>query len=46
MQHHRSMIVNGHDAVPGRFPYFVALQHYGGGVLIAPDIVLTAGHCK
>lgn len=30
----------------GRYPYFVSLNHLCGGALIAPDIVLTAGHCK
>lgn len=40
------MIVNGRIAEKGRYPYFVSLQHYGGGALIAPDIVLTAGHTK
>ena len=30
----------------GRYPYFVSLNHLCGGALIAPDIVLSAGHCK
>jgi secreted trypsin-like serine protease len=38
--------VNGEDAVKGRYPYFVTLQKYGAGALIAPDIVLSAGHCR
>lgn len=42
----RSLIVNGWVAEKGRYPYFVTLQHYGGGALIAPDIILTAGHTK
>jgi len=42
----RHLIVNGKIAEKGRYPYFVTLQHYGGGALIAPDIVLTAGHTK
>jgi Trypsin len=42
----RALIIHGTNAVRGRYPYFVALDHYGGGALIAPDIVLTAGHCK
>ncbi|GAX27525.1 hypothetical protein FisN_23Hh006 [Fistulifera solaris] len=43
---HRSLIVNGADADPTQFPYFCTLEDYCGGVLIAPDIILTAGHCK
>lgn len=42
----RSLIINGHAAEKGRFPYFVTLDRYCAGALIAPDIVLTAGHCK
>jgi secreted trypsin-like serine protease len=48
----RKLIVNGEDAVRGRYPYFVTLQKpgavnsYGAGALIAPDIILTAGHTK
>jgi secreted trypsin-like serine protease len=42
----RALIINGKNAVKGRYPYFVTLDHYGGGALIAPDIVLTGGHCK
>lgn len=33
-------------AVKGRYPYFVTLDHFCGGALVAPDIVLAAGHCK
>jgi secreted trypsin-like serine protease len=44
--HRRQLIVNGERAPPGRFPYFVSLERYGAGVLIAPDIILTAGHTK
>lgn len=40
------MIIGGHDAPKGRYPYFATFDHFGGGVLIAPDIVLTAGHCN
>lgn len=42
----RVLIVNGEVAKKARYPYFVSLKHYGGGALIAPDIVLTAGHTK
>ena len=42
----RQLIVNGEQATRDRFPYFVSLRRYGAGVLIAPDIVLTAGHTK
>lgn len=51
MQHvdsadHRALIINGENAVPGRYPYFSTLDRFCAGALIAPDIVLTAGHCK
>jgi Trypsin len=42
----RQLIINGTQAVKGRYPYFVSLNHLCGGALIAPDIVLAAGHCK
>lgn len=42
----RALIVHGKDAAPGRFPYFCTLDRYCAGALIAPDIILTAGHCK
>uniref|UniRef100_A0A7S3L5L1 Peptidase S1 domain-containing protein n=1 Tax=Amphora coffeiformis TaxID=265554 RepID=A0A7S3L5L1_9STRA len=42
----RRLIVNGQDAPANRFPYFSTLDRYCAGALIAPDIVLTAGHCK
>jgi Trypsin len=45
-QDHRSLIINGQDASLGRYPYFTTLDRYCAGALIAPDIVLTAGHCK
>src|SRR3954454_18685481 len=42
-------IVGGHDARPGEYPA-VARVSYGAflctGTLIAPDTVLTAGHCS
>lgn len=41
----QSRKVNDH-----RYPYAVSLQyhgeHYCGGALIAPDVVITAGHCN
>jgi len=44
----RKLIVGGHDAVKGRYPYYVSLDYSNGvvlsGALIAPDFVLTAGH--
>jgi len=42
-------IVGGARSKPGWFPYFVHIDdNFGGcgGALIAPDIVLTAAHCK
>jgi len=45
-QDHRSLIIGGQDAPKGRYPYFASFDHWGGGVLIAPDIILTAGHCN
>jgi len=48
-QRRRSLIINGEDAPENRYPYSVSLQsnsqHYCGGSLIAPDIVITAAHC-
>ncbi|KAL3796383.1 hypothetical protein HJC23_004180 [Cyclotella cryptica] len=45
----RSMIIGGSEAPLGRYPYAVFLEDsespYCGGSLIAPDVVLTAGHC-
>ena len=48
----RSMIIGGRQAPVGRYPYAVYLideaypdSPFCGGSLIAPDIVLTAGHC-
>ncbi|XP_004637688.1 proproteinase E isoform X2 [Octodon degus] len=46
-------VVNGEDAVPYSWPWQVSLQyekdgtfrHTCGGTLIAPNWVLTAGHC-
>jgi len=46
--HPRSLIVGGEDIEPGRYPYFVSIDKNNGvivnGALIAPDIVLSAGH--
>jgi secreted trypsin-like serine protease len=41
-------IINGQVARVGRFDYFVRLIGVGGcgGALVAPDIVITAAHCK
>lgn len=41
----RELIINGQPARRGRYPYFSTLHHDCGGALIAPDTVLTAGHC-
>jgi secreted trypsin-like serine protease len=42
-------IVGGHDAAAGAWPDAVAVLVGGalhcGGVLVAPDVVVTAGHC-
>jgi secreted trypsin-like serine protease len=42
----RRLIIHGHKAIPGRYPYFSQIDDYCGGSLIAPDIVLAAGHCQ
>lgn len=41
----RSLIIGGEAAEAGDYPYFVHFRPPGcGGTLIAPDVVLTAGH--
>lgn len=47
----RPRVIGGTTATNGRFPYFASLlNHHGqrscGGILIAPDIVMTAAHCS
>jgi len=44
-------IIGGYDAPQGRYPYTVSLINTDeslrcGGILVAPDIVLTAAHCS
>src|SRR3954471_13588798 len=38
-------VVGGEEAAPGRFPWMVRLSMGCGGALVAPRVVLTAGHC-
>src|SRR5262245_38760306 len=46
---HAAPVVGGAPAPEGRWPDLVAVYAHGSvhctGVLIAPDLVLTAGHC-
>jgi trypsin len=43
-------IINGENAEEGAYPFFASLtqggEHSCGGTLIAPDMILTAAHCK
>jgi secreted trypsin-like serine protease len=41
----RASVVGGQSAPAGAYPWMVALSRGCGGPLIAPDRVLTAGHC-
>jgi secreted trypsin-like serine protease len=41
----RAAVVGGQTAPAGAYPWMVALSRGCGGTLIAPDRVLTAGHC-
>ena len=45
----RPKILDGHSASPGDWPWMASLQengeHFCGGVLVAPDVVVTAAHC-
>jgi trypsin len=46
----QTRIIGGVPAETQRYPYAVSLQyageHFCGGSLVAPDIVLSAGHCN
>jgi trypsin len=41
----RAAVVGGGVVAPGQYPWIVAMSRGCGGSLIAPDRVLTAGHC-
>jgi trypsin len=46
----QTRVIGGIPAPTHRYPYAVSLQyageHFCGGSLIAPDIILSAGHCN
>jgi secreted trypsin-like serine protease len=41
----KASVVGGNGASAGSYPWMVALSRGCGGTLVAPDRVLTAGHC-
>ena len=41
----RAAVIGGGSVPPGAFPWIVAMSRGCGGSLVAPDRVLTAGHC-
>ena len=41
----RAAVVGGTGVAPGAYPWIVAMSRGCGGSLIAPDRILTAGHC-
>mmetsp|Transcript_42315 Transcript_42315/g.62788 ORF Transcript_42315/g.62788 Transcript_42315/m.62788 type:complete len:1003 (-) Transcript_42315:64-3072(-) len=46
----QARIIGGDEAVEGRYPYAVSLVKFGfhfcGGSVVAPDMILSAAHCK